>query len=179
MIYTNRKPIHHDFLAPSTFYTNFCCICRRLAAIAMSSYGSPILPTSLGWRGRGRVELGRPRGSKIVPIELSSLYFYSIRLLYTPHYKLILHRFFPQYTTRQTDRQTIGIGRLCYCIGGLITSTQRLIRLTNYQILKRKTSTVRKYDQLIETLALIRTLESITSDVGVGTVIFNALHKFE
>ena len=49
---TNRKPTY-DF--PLPFYIKFCSICRRLVAIPMSNYGTPILPpfgVTVGLGGR-------------------------------------------------------------------------------------------------------------------------------
>ena len=60
------------------------------------------------------------RGSKIVQIEISSPHFY----LTSIHTKGLSCTIWPQYTTRQTDRQTMPIDRLCYSLGGLIQLKQ-------------------------------------------------------
>ena len=99
---------YYDFTTPLN--SKYCSICYRLAAIPMSGY-DPI-STPHPFEGSGWTY----RGSKMVPIKMSSPHSYS-----TSIYTGLSCTVWPQYT-RQTDRQAgrvIAIGRLCYSIGGL------------------------------------------------------------
>ena len=76
------------------------------------NFNVKLWPTNSTHRFEG--ECG-PRWLKMVPIEMLSPIF----LFDFIHTLGLSCSVWPQYTTQQTDR-VIGIGRLCYCIGGLI-----------------------------------------------------------
>ena len=93
---------------PTTSQYKFCAICHHLAEIPVSNYGTQFDP---------RLEVGVDQGvkhgtnRKVIP----TLRLISIRITG------LSCAAWPQYTARQIDR-AIGIGCLCYGIGGVINT---------------------------------------------------------